>query len=367
MFKKSNAYLYHYTTFENFLQIWKDGTLKPTPQSQGPAGVCLTRNPNMHLRWPHKGVKITLDVSKLNAPLTPYLHPGENREGLDYRYEAEERCYREIKKVIRAIVRVDINLNFMTMAPDRLSLINKIENHLEASNIPYEITDLSNKTPHLPEEKRGRDKPNTEFLDSALLRLDRLVQSEDMLSANSFANNIRVFNDLIDDIKNYTPDPYESTPFAFDMEDLEYLKKGLNEAIDILLDYSFAQDNVAFELSNILSELKALQEKTNKSIDLSKDETDLVFLKSLKPGKTSEIIEGALAKIQQYLRTKGYREDAVYDYEEFIGYMDKIKFTLEVARDHLKYTNNIVRNRNKYLTLKTKLVNYYQMRNKGDY
>ena len=210
-------YLYHYTTLDNFLQIWKDGSLKPTPQDHDTQpGVCLTRNPNMHLRWPHKGVKLTIDANKLNnVSLKPFLHPNKENQP-DFKYEAEERCYKEIKGLLRYLVRVDININFRSLAKDRMLKVDKIRNNLEAFNIPYELSDLSSENRQNPEEIRRKSEPlNTEFLDNSLIRLDNIVQTEDILSVNKITTYQHRIKSLVEDIDDYTPDVYAKVGLSF--------------------------------------------------------------------------------------------------------------------------------------------------------
>lgn len=358
-------YLYHYTTLDNFLQIWKDGSLKPTPQDHDTQpGVCLTRNPNMHLRWPHKGVKLTLDANKLNVSLRPFLHPNKENQP-DFKYEAEERCYREIKGLLKYLVRVDLNINYRSLTRDRMSKVDKIRNNLEAFNIPYELSDLSSENLQNPEEVRKRSEPlNTEFLDNALIRLDNLVQTEDILSVGKITTYQYRIRSLVEDIDSYTPDVYaQGGPvFSMALDDVDYLRESLAAIEDSLYDYTMINDMVCFELGQIIQELKNLSTKVGKPLTFTKEENDLVFLRGFKIIKANK---SNLNKIERYIRTRSYREDSTYNYSEFLDLARSLKEGIEYYNWYLDYLNDTLRSRDNYTVIKNKLTNYYQRKNRN--
>lgn len=360
MYKQASGYLYHYTTLDNFLQIWNDQAIKPTPQDQDTRpGVCLTRNSNMHLRWPYKSIKLTLDADKLNVALKPFLH--QNKEDRpDFRYEAEERCYREIKALTRYLVRVDINIDPNTMEADRLKKINKIRNNLEAYNIPYELTDLSSKTLHNPEEVRQRKSINTEFLDASLLRLDSMVQSEEALDINRILAAKKLVSNIQDDVNSYIPDVYNNEKLSFGQDDLIYLRKEFAKLEKVLYDYTLLNEDVCFELKNIINDLSILGKQVGKPLNFTKDFNDLAFMGSFK--LYSDKINKVLDNLEAYLRNPKFEDEMDY-YEEFIGYAKSLNGFLEVFEAYLTKLNSYLRNRNSFIILKTKLINFYQRKN----
>ena len=146
-----------------------------------------------------------------------------------------------------------------------------------------------------------------------------------------------------------------------ELSDVDYLRKSLAEIEDSLYEYTLINDMVCFELGQIIQELKNLSAKVGKNITFTKEENDLVFLRGFKIIKANQ---PNLDKIAQYIRTRSYREDARYDYSEFLDLARRLRDGVEYYNWYLDYLNDTLRSRDKYTIMKNKLTNYHQRKNR---
>lgn len=319
-------YLYHYTSIDGFLNIWESRSLKPSYQDQDPRpAVCLTRNPNMHLQWKHRGIRLTLDARKLNAALTPFLHQHDEKS---FKYEAEERCYKEIKNLLRYLVRVDININQLDMTEKAHGKIDYIIEKLYYSDIPYHINALSNSL-IAPEEKR-------KFLDPELERL--FMQFFQCLTPgrgwgiNDITKSIREIETCIEDTE-------QLITFEDNIRKKDILALKIPDMIDIIYDYSLLLDEIVLYVKQIV-------------VLIQKHMTELGITKKI----TLESIYGEIPDID--LREIQHRYDQIMD----MPILTHSKPDLQYIADGLKQGTTLLkccyklRNKKEYLlALKTSI------------